>query len=130
MQTRKATGFKSLRILLKYYRYPKFQPVLVVNILYYSVVFIRQINVLGLRHWYFTGKFTNFLKQQKQWRCSVKNVFIKISQYSHENTCVGVTLQAFRIATLLETPTQMFSCEYCKIFKDTYFKEHLRTTAS
>ena len=24
----------------------------------------------------------------------------------------------------------MFSCEYCKLFKNTYFKEHLRTTAS
>ena len=23
----------------------------------------------------------------------------------------------------------MFSCEYCEIFKDTYFKEHLRMTA-
>ena len=24
----------------------------------------------------------------------------------------------------------MFSCEYCEIFKSTYFKEHLQTTAS
>ena len=24
-----------------------------------------------------------------------------------------------------ETPTQMFSCEYCKIFKSIYFAEHL-----
>ena len=29
-----------------------------------------------------------------------------------------------------ETPTQMFSCEYCEIFKSTYFDEHLRTAAS
>ena len=29
-----------------------------------------------------------------------------------------------------ETPTQMFSCEYCEIFKNTYFEELLRTTAS
>ena len=27
-------------------------------------------------------------------------------------------------------PTQVFSCEYCKIFKNTYFEEHLRTAAS
>ena len=27
-----------------------------------------------------------------------------------------------------ETPAQVFSCEICKIFKNTYFKEHLRTT--
>ena len=24
----------------------------------------------------------------------------------------------------------MFSCEYCKIFKNTYFQKHLRTAAS
>ena len=30
----------------------------------------------------------------------------------------------------LLTPAQVFSCEICKIFKNTYFDEHLRTTAS
>ena len=29
-----------------------------------------------------------------------------------------------------ETPTQVFFCEYCEIFKSTYFEEHLRTVAS
>ena len=29
-----------------------------------------------------------------------------------------------------ETPTRMFSSEYCKIFKNTYFEEHLRMAAS
>ena len=29
-----------------------------------------------------------------------------------------------------ETPTWMFSCEYWKIFKNTYFEEHLGTDAS
>ena len=29
-----------------------------------------------------------------------------------------------------ETPTMMFLREYCKIFKNTYIEEHLRTTAS
>ena len=28
-----------------------------------------------------------------------------------------------------ETPTQVFSCEYCGIFKITYFEEHLRRAA-
>ena len=27
------------------------------------------------------------------------------------------------------TPTQIFSCEYCEIFKNTFFEEHLRTAA-
>ena len=29
-----------------------------------------------------------------------------------------------------QTPTQVFSCEYCEIFKNTYSEEHLRTVAS
>ena len=29
-----------------------------------------------------------------------------------------------------ETPKRMFSSEYCKIFKNTYFEEHLLTAAS
>ena len=29
-----------------------------------------------------------------------------------------------------ETPTLVFFCEYCEIFKNTYFEKHLRTTAS
>ena len=35
-----------------------------------------------------------------------------------------------RKTRVLETPAHVFSCEYCKIFKNTYFEEHLRTTAS
>ena len=31
---------------------------------------------------------------------------------------------------LKETPTQVFSSKYCKICKNTYFEEHLRTAAS
>ena len=39
-------------------------------------------------------------------------------------------LRASRPATFFKgTPTQVFSCEYCKIFKNTYFDENLRTTS-
>ena len=31
--------------------------------------------------------------------------------------------------TLIKTPTQVFSCEICGIFKNIYFEEHLRKTA-
>ena len=27
-------------------------------------------------------------------------------------------------------PTQMFSCEYCEIFKNNYFEKYLRTATS
>ena len=29
-----------------------------------------------------------------------------------------------------ETPTQLFSCEFCELFKKTYFREHLRMAGS
>ena len=42
-----------------------------------------------------------------------------------------IKLQALRHGTLLKkTPTQVFFCEICGIFKNTHFEEHLRTTAS
>ena len=30
---------------------------------------------------------------------------------------------------LKETPTQLFSCEFCENFKNTFFEEHLQTAA-
>ena len=43
------------------------------------------------------------------------------------NVCVGVFFTGLkaRILTKKETPTQVFSCEYCKIFKNGFFMEHL-----
>ena len=42
-----------------------------------------------------------------------------------------IKLQPLGPATILKkTPTQVFSCEICEIFKNTYFEEHQRTTAS
>ena len=35
----------------------------------------------------------------------------------------------FLIKSLKKNQTQVFYCEYCEIFKNTYFKEHLLTTA-
>ena len=51
-------------------------------------------------------------------RCSRKKVFLNISQYSQV------------IFIKEETLTQVFSCEYCEIFKETYFEKHLRTATS
>ena len=51
-------------------------------------------------------------------------MFLKISQYSQENNIVGgpAGLQLY----LKETPTQLYFYEICKIFKNTFFKEHIR----
>ena len=58
----------------------------------------------------------------------MKKLFLKILQYSQENTCVG----GLRSETLLKNRFLeiVFSCEYCQIFKNIYFEEHLQTVAS
>ena len=66
--------------------------------------------------------FNSVLKTQKQPRA----VFLKISSISLENTCVGVS---FNKVAGLKAFSQVFSCEICEIFKNTYYEEYLRTTA-
>ena len=54
-------------------------------------------------------------------------------QYSQKSFCAGVS---FGISPLIlqlhqkENPTQVFSCEYSEIFKNTSFEKHLPTAAS
>ena len=45
-------------------------------------------------------------------------MFLKNSQYSQENTCVGVP---FNEIAGLKPPSQVFFCEYCKIYKNNFF---------
>ena len=58
-------------------------------------------------------------------RCSLKKVFLKLSQNSQENeeneACNFIKK---------ETLAQVFSFELCDIFKNIFFTEHLRATAS
>ena len=49
----------------------------------------------------------SFVLQQK--------MCLEISQYSQENTCAGVPF------LIKFTPAQVFSCEFCKISKNTFF---------
>ena len=62
-----------------------------------------------------TGKDKNPLSNFRgsHLRCSIEKAVLK-------------NFAVFQKVTL----TQVFSCEYCEIFKNTYFKEHLRTAAS
>ena len=67
---------------------------------------------------------------------SIKKLFFKISQYSQENNCVGVSflikIQTFRPITLLkeDSNTVVLLKYLAKNFKKSYFEEHLRTTVS
>ena len=55
-----------------------------------------------------------------------KKAALKTMQNSQKNTCLGVSLQAFRSAALLkrDSSTDVFLW-FCEIFKNTYFKEYL-----
>ena len=61
-------------------------------------------------------------------RCSVKKVFLDFLQNSQENSCASLFLNKvarLSTATLLKKrpwQAQVFSCEFCKIFKNTYLK--------
>ena len=57
-------------------------------------------------------------------RCSTNKVFLKISQNLDENACTGVSfLKKLQACNFIkkETPTQVFFCKFCKIFKSTFF---------
>ena len=67
--------------------------------------------------------------------CSVRKVFLKIWQkFTGNHLCQSlflIKLQADACNFIKnKTLAQVFSCEFCQIFKNTYFVEHLRTTAS
>ena len=67
-------------------------------------------------------------------RCSVTNVFLKISQNLHKSTCANLFFN--KVASLSPQPiqkgplAQVFFCEFCEICKNTFFIENLWTTPS
>ena len=65
--------------------------------------------------------------------CSIKKaVHKKFGIFAGKNLCWILFLIKLQVpATLLKkTPTQVYSCEYCEVFKKTYFEKQLRTTHS
>lgn len=56
-------------------------------------------------------------------RCSLEKVFFTISQNSQENTLTRTLACNF---ITRNTPTQVFSYKFCKIFRNVFFSEHLR----
>ena len=66
-------------------------------------------------------------------RSSHRRYFIEKSVLKNFATFTGKHLcwsLSFNKGLKKETPTQLFSCEYCKMIKSTYFEEHLQTDAS
>ena len=65
----------------------------------------------------------------------IKGVLRNFLKFTGKHMCQGLffnKVASLRPATLLKkkTPAEVFSCEFCEISKNTFFTEHLRTTAS
>ena len=61
-------------------------------------------------------------------KCSTRRLFLKVSQYSQENTFL-IKMQAFRPSALLKRDSNTGAfCEHWEIFKSTYFEVHLWST--
>ena len=95
----------------------------------YKIVPMKKINLLFL---YIASSETFFWVVQPEvavcWVFpSTKKVYFKFSQNSQENTCVGLNTcsentwpEACNFIQN-ETPTQVFSCEYCEVLKNSDF---------
>ena len=76
-----------------------------------------------------------FWSKSSRSKCSVKKVFLKISQNSHENTYAR---DSFLIKLkpsapqryLQKTLVQVFSCEFCEISRNTFFYRTPQVAAS
>ena len=63
-------------------------------------------------------------------RCSVKKLFLEISQNLKVNTCARVSFLVKLQASGLQLYWKRGSGKLCEVSKNTFFKEHLWTTAS
>ena len=59
-------------------------------------------------------------------RCSVRKMFLEMSQNSQENTCARVSF-LIKACNFIkkEALAQVFSCKFCEILKNTFYTEHL-----
>ena len=69
------------------------------------------------------------LKEAVVQRCSVKKMFLEIWQNSQKNTFSRVWAEAYNFIKK-EALTQVFSCEFCDISKDTFLCRTLLMAAS
>ena len=70
-----------------------------------------------------------FFRESSHQSCSAKGVTKNFAKFTGKLLCrslffnivAGLVLQLYE----KETPTQVFSCEFCKFFKNTFLTEHL-----
>ena len=69
---------------------------------------------------FFAENITKFFKNTHR-KCFIKKLFFGILQNSQEDTCATASFSI---------KLQVFSYEFCEIFKNTFFTKHLWATAS
>ena len=75
--------------------------------------------------WHTSISVRKHLIRSSHQRCSVKNVLSEILQNSEENTCVRVSILIKLQPCNRDPGTQVFSCEFWEISKNTFLAEHL-----
>ena len=90
---------------------------------------IKWNNVFSSFVWYFEVFTKPFRDSRRIGRKGVKQED-KRSQRDILKSFTKITWKYLRKILFLKSPSQMFSCEYYKIFKDNYFVEHLRCRSS
>ena len=77
---------------------------------------------------YFFGMVRN---RSSHRRCSVgEGVLRNFAKFLEKHLCQSLFFNKVAGLRKKETLTRVFSCEFCEIFKNTFFTEHLWTTAS
>ena len=68
--------------------------------------------------------FRNSTPRRSHWKCSMKKAVVKnFAMFTGKHLCWSLFFHK-------ETPAQVFSSEYCEIFKSISSEEHLRTAVS
>ena len=89
-----------------------------------SAIDSRYDEISGLQDFYQASSFTDpFQKQPPE-------IFFKKCVFKNLQNFTGNFIKKSLTLYLKETPRQVFSCGIFDIFKNTYFEEHLRMTAS
>ena len=77
---------------------------------------------------YFFGMVRN---RSSHWRCSVgEGVLKNFAKFLRKHLCQILLFNKVAGLRKKETLARVFSCEFCKIFKKTFFTKHLWTTSS
>ena len=97
----------------------------------YNRFIVSVLNSVPSKKWKTRSyNFQGIPDRSSQQKCSTKNsVLKKFPIFTGKHLCWSLFLIKLVCNFIKGTPTQLLSCEYCEIFQNSYFEEHLRTAA-